>query len=52
MNKSITKLKVEIEAISQMKGQLEEEIDTATLSMGRVKIGVNDIASFIQELIR
>ena len=52
MNKSITKLKVEIEAISQMKGQLEEEIDTATLSMGRVKTGVNDIASFIQELIR
>ena len=31
-----------------MKGQLEEEIDTATLSMGRVKTGVNDIASFIQ----
>jgi hypothetical protein len=35
-----------------MKGQLEEEIDTATLSMGRVKTGVNHIASFIQELIR
>ena len=52
MNKSMTNVKVEIEAISQMKGQLEVEIDTATQSMGRVKNGVNDIASFIQELIR
>ena len=48
----MTNLKVEIEAISQMKGQLEVEIDTVTQSMGRVKNGVNDISSFIQELIR